>query len=156
MSNTMSNIACPPFKTKTETGEEISNESLKGSFFVIYFYPKDDTPGCTIEANEFQKLLPEFEKLNCKVFGISKDSEKSHKAFKEKYCLKFPLLMDTDGKICADFDVIKEKSMFGKKYMGISRDTFLINPEGEIVFSWQNVKADLHAQEVLDKLKVLS
>ena len=147
------NMNCPNFEAKDENGNLISLNSLKGTNFVLYFYPKDDTPGCTIEANDFNKLKPEFEGLNCKIFGVSKDDEKSHKAFKEKYCLNFPLLLDTEGKICEMFDVIKEKSMFGKKYMGISRDTFLINTKGEIIKIWRNVSAAGHAALVLKEIK---
>lgn len=144
---------CPSFEAKEEAGNVVSTANLKGANFVLYFYPKDDTPGCTIEANEFNKLKPEFEKLNCKLFGVSKDTAKSHLAFKEKYCLEFPLLLDEEGKLCEMFDVIKEKSMFGKKYMGISRDTFLIDSTGKVVKIWRNVSANGHAMEVLNELK---
>ena len=149
------NGKCPDFESVDENENVVSLEKLKGSNFILYFYPKDDTPGCTIEANDFNKLKPEFEKLNCQIFGVSKDSHKSHKAFKEKYCLEFPLIVDSEEKLCKTFDVIKEKSMFGKKYMGISRDTFLINKEGVVVSAWRNVSAAGHAKEVFEKLKNL-
>lgn len=145
----------PQFAVKDEEGKIVSSSALKGSNFVLYFYPKDDTPGCTIEANEFNGLKKEFEALNCKIFGVSKDSAKSHKAFKEKYCLNFPLLLDEEGELCKAFDVWKEKQMFGKKYMGISRDTFLINKDGILSFIWRNVRANSHADEVLKQLKKL-
>jgi thioredoxin-dependent peroxiredoxin len=146
---------CPNFIGKDENGEEISSSSLLGKNFVLYFYPKNDTPGCTIEANEFNNLLLEFEKLNCTVVGISKDSPKSHNKFKEKYCLKFPLITDESTEICNTFGVMKEKSMFGKKYLGISRDTFLVDKNGNIVKIWNNVTASGHANDVLTALKSL-
>ncbi len=149
------NTKCPSFTAKDEQGTEISLTSLKDKNFVLYFYPKDDTPGCTIEANDFNKLNPEFEKLNCLVIGVSKDEAKSHLKFKEKYCLNFPLIVDTEGTLCTQFDVLKEKSMFGKKYIGISRDTFLINSKGEIAKIWRNVSSNGHANEVLSTLKSL-
>lgn len=145
----------PSFNTHDEAGNVVTNITLNGSNFVLYFYPKDDTPGCTIEANDFNKLKQEFEKLECKIFGVSADSAKSHNKFKEKYCLNFPLLMDENKEICKNFDVIKEKSMFGKKYMGISRDTFLIGKDGKIIKIWRNVSATGHAQNVLNELKKL-
>lgn len=149
------NANCPEFEAIDENGNSISLKTLKGTNFVLYFYPKDDTPGCTIEANDFNKLKGEFEKLNCQIFGVSRDSGKSHKAFKEKYCLEFPLIVDGEEKLCKMFDVMQEKSMFGKKYMGVSRDTFLINKEGKIAFIWRNVSASGHAQDVLKKLESL-
>jgi peroxiredoxin Q/BCP len=152
---TSENEKCPNFKTKDEAGSEVSLASLEGKNFVLYFYPKDDTPGCTIEANDFNRLKADFEKQNCLVFGVSRDSTKSHLKFKEKYCLNFPLLMDEEGEICTKFDVLKEKSMFGKKYIGISRDTFLVDAKGNIAKVWRNVSANGHAEEVLQTLKSL-
>ncbi len=146
---------CPNFASKDEVGNEISPSLLKGQNFVLYFYPKDDTPGCTIEANDFNRLKAEFAKLNCLILGISKDDAKSHIKFKEKYCLEFPLLLDENESLCKIFDVLKEKSMFGKKYIGISRDTFLINSKGEIAKIWRNVSANGHAQDVLNIVKSL-
>ena len=145
----------PNFKGKDENGGEVSLSSLAGKNFILYFYPKDDTPGCTIEANEFNKLKTEFEAHNCFVFGISKDSAKSHIAFKEKYCLNFPLITDESTEICNAFEVLREKSMFGKKYMGVSRDTFLIDKNGIIVKVWRDVSANGHADEVLKMVKSL-
>ena len=147
--------AVPFFEGICDDGEKVSSLSLKGGFFVLYFYPKDDTPGCTIEANDFNNFKKQFEELNCKIIGVSKDSIKSHNKFKEKYCLNFPLISDEKMEICKIFNVLKEKSMFGKKYLGISRDTFLINKEGKIAFIWQNVSAAGHALKVLEKLKSL-
>lgn len=146
---------CPTFNVKDESRNNISSLDLRGINFVLYFYPKDDTPGCTIEANDFNKLKLEFEKLDCKIFGVSKDGVKSHKSFKEKYCLNFPLILDEDSKLCQTFNVMKEKSMFGKKYVGISRDTFLIDRGGRINFIWRNVSANGHANDVLTKLKLI-
>jgi peroxiredoxin Q/BCP len=146
----------PEFSTIDDKENAISSQGLKGSNYVLYFYPKDDTPGCTIEANEFNKLHKEFNQLNCKVFGISKDSSSSHTSFKEKYCLDLPLLLDTEGSICESFNVIKEKTNFGKKYMGISRTTFLVDKEGKLAAIWENVDAFGHAGAVLEKLKTIN
>ena len=152
---TLENTKCPNFKTTDEVGNEVSLASLQGKNFILYFYPKDDTPGCTIEANDFNRLKQDFEQANCLVFGISRDGAKSHIKFKEKYCLNFPLLLDEKGEICTSFDVLKEKSMFGKKYIGVSRDTFLVNSNGDIAKVWRNVSANGHAEEVLKTLKSL-
>ena len=145
----------PNFIASDEGGNEVSSSKLFGKNFVLYFYPKDDTPGCTVEANDFNKLKAEFEALNCFIFGISKDSAKSHIAFKDKYCLNFPLITDESTEICNMFGTLREKSMFGKKYMGVSRDTFLIDKNGIIVKVWREVSANGHADEVLKKVKSL-
>ena len=117
----------PTFTLPSDSGEEISLADLKGQNVVLYFYPKDDTPGCTIEAQDFTKKLQEFEALGAVVLGVSKDNVASHCKFIEKYDLKITLLADESQKNGRDYDVIKEKSMLGKKYMGIERSTFLIN-----------------------------
>ena len=143
--------SAPAFTLASDEGE-ISLSDLKGQNVVLYFYPKDDTPGCTIEAQYFTKKVKEFEKKNCVILGISKDSVKSHCNFIEKYKLGFNLLADVDGEVCKKYDVIKEKSMFGKKYMGIDRTTFLIDSFGKISQIWNNVKVNGHVEEVLAAL----
>jgi len=145
--------SAPAFNLTSDASEEISLADLKGKNVVLYFYPKDDTPGCTIEAQDFTKKLKEFEALDAVVLGISKDSVKSHCKFIEKYALKITLLADETQKTCLDYDVIKEKSMLGKKYMGIERSTFLINKIGKIVKIWRGVKVNGHVEEVIEALK---
>jgi len=143
----------PAFSLQSSDGEEISLADLKGKNVVLYFYPKDDTPGCTIEAQDFTKKLKDFEALDTVVLGVSKDSVKSHCKFVEKYALKVTLLADESQKTCQDYDVIKEKSMLGKKYMGIERSTFLINKIGKIAKIWRSVKVNGHVEEVIEALK---
>ena len=136
------------------TGEKILKSSdLKGKKVVLYFYPKDNTPGCTTESIEFQGLKDEFEKLNTKILGISRDSIKSHEKFKDKYDFSFDLISDENEEICKAFDVIKEKNMYGKKYLGIERSTFLIDEENILIAEWRKVKAKGHAQIVLDHIE---
>ena len=143
----------PTFTLPSDSGEEISLADLKGKNVVLYFYPKDDTPGCTIEAQDFSKKLKDFEALDTIVLGVSKDNIKSHCKFVEKYDLKVTLLADETQKTCKDYDVIKEKSMLGKKYMGIERSTFLINKIGKLSKIWRQVKVNGHVEEVLEALK---
>jgi peroxiredoxin Q/BCP len=144
--------AAPLFSAQSDEGVEISLTDLKGKNVVLYFYPKDDTPGCTIEAQDFTKKIKEFEKLDCVVLGVSKDNLQSHCKFIEKYNLAFNLLLDENAAICADYDVVKEKSMFGKKYLGIDRSTFLINKMGKIAKIWTSVKVNGHVEDVLSQL----
>ncbi len=143
--------AAPLFSLASDE-DEISLTDLKGKNVVLYFYPKDNTPGCTIEAQDFTKKIKEFEKLDCVVLGVSQDSIKSHCNFISKYDLAFNLLADTDGSVCEKYGVIKEKSMFGKKYFGIDRSTFLIDKMGKIVEIWNSVKVQGHVEEVLEAL----
>ena len=124
-----------------------------GKYVVLYFYPKDDTPGCTIETNEFNKLLPKFKKLECEVYGISKDSLKSHDKFKDKYKIKFDLLSDEDLKVIKKYKVWKKKKFMGREFMGVVRTTYLLDKKGQILKVWNNVKAKDHAIEVLETLK---
>jgi peroxiredoxin Q/BCP len=145
----------PLFALKTDEGNEIALEELRGKNVVLYFYPKDDTPGCTIEAQDFSKKIDEFEKLDTVVLGVSKDSAASHCKFVEKYNLAFNLLVDEDAELCQRYDVIKQKSMFGKKYMGIDRTTFLINKMGKVVKIWHSVKVNGHVEEVLEAIRGL-
>jgi peroxiredoxin Q/BCP len=128
----------------------VSLAKLKGKNVVLYFYPKDDTPGCTIEAKDFRDLMKDFEKNNTTIIGLSKDDVKSHDKFKEKFCLPFTLASDTDGSTCEAYGVWVEKSMYGKKYMGIERTTFLIDKQGKIAQIWGKVKVEGHAKEVLE------
>ena len=124
-----------------------------GKYVVLYFYPKDDTPGCTIETNDFNKLLSKFKKLNCEVYGISKDSLKSHDKFKEKYKIKFDLLADEDIKVLKKYKVWGKKKFMGREFMGIIRTTYLIDKKGRTLNVWNNVKVKDHAKEVLETLK---
>lgn len=119
---------------------------------VLYFYPKDSTPGCTIEAEEFNALLPQFLQLGYTVVGISRDSAKSHQKFINKLNLQFNLLCDVNETVCRQFDVIKEKNMYGKKVLGIERSTFILNHNGHIIHEWRKVRAAGHAQQVLNTL----
>jgi len=143
----------PLFSLTSDEGVEISLSELKGKYVVLYFYPKDDTPGCTIEAQDFSKKYDEFEKLEAVILGVSKDSVASHCKFIDKYKLSISLLADETGEVCKSYDVIKEKSMFGKKYFGIDRSTFLIDKMGKIIDSWSSVKVKGHVDEVLKNLE---
>lgn len=146
----------PLFALKSDEGLEVSLSELKGKNVVLYFYPKDDTPGCTIEAQDFTNRIKEFEKLDCVVLAVSKDGIDSHCRFVEKYDLAFNLLSDESGEVCEDYDVMKQKSMFGKKYFGIDRSTFLIDKMGKIVEIWRSVKVNGHVEEVLTSLAKLA
>lgn len=145
----------PLFELPSDEGAIIELAELKGQNVVLYFYPKDDTPGCTIEAQDFAKKIKEFEKFDCVVLGVSKDDIDSHCKFIEKYSLNFNLLADESGETCEKYGVIKEKSMFGKKYMGIERSTFLIDKLGKIAHIWRSVKVNGHVEEVLTALAKL-
>jgi peroxiredoxin Q/BCP len=144
----------PAFSLLSDNNEKISLKDLKGKTVVLYFYPKDMTPGCTTESCDFQSNLTKFNKKNVVILGVSKDSVKSHQKFKEKEGLKFPLLSDEDGKMCEAYGVWKEKSMYGKKYMGIERTTFVISPTGVIEKIYEKVKVDGHVAEVLNAIGV--
>ena len=133
-----------------------NNYSLKdsiGKYVVLYFYPKDDTPGCTIETNDFNKLFPKFKKLDCEIYGISKDSLKSHDKFKDKYKIKFDLLADEEIKVLKKYKVWGKKKFMGREFMGIIRTTFLLDKNGKIIKIWNNVKVKDHAKEVLETVK---
>lgn len=143
----------PDFKIRTDADEDFVLSSALGKKVVLYFYPKDNTPGCTTEACDFREFLEEFNGLNCLVLGVSKDSVASHKKFKEKYNLNFPLGSDENGEVCQKYGVWSEKSMFGKKYFGITRATFLIDEQGNIQHIWPKVKVSTHIQDILTILK---
>jgi len=143
------------FSLSSTQGESFSIADLRGKKVVLFFYPKDNTPGCTTEGIEFNKLLPAFKKAKVEIFGISRDSLKSHHNFKCKYEFKFDLLSDVDETVCKIFDVIKEKNMYGKKVLGIERSTFVIDENGILIAEFRKVKAPGHAQAVLDYVKQL-
>ena len=138
------------------TGEKtISLASLKGSNIVIYFYPKDSTPGCTQEGLDFSARYKKFQKLDTEILGVSRDSLKAHENFKSKQGFPFELLSESEEVLCQLFDVIKEKNMYGRKYMGIVRSTFLIDKKGVLRQEWRKVKVKEHAEEVLEAVKAL-
>jgi peroxiredoxin Q/BCP len=150
------NTKVKKFKVSATSELEINSIDLIGKNVVLYFYPKDNTPGCTQEGEDFRDLYKEFKKLKTEIYGISRDSLKSHEGFKTKYKYPFELISDPDEKLCNLFDVIKEKNMYGKKYMGIERSTFLINKEGKLSAEWRKVKVNGHAIEVLEEVKKIS
>ena len=147
------NFKVPNFKLPSSNNKTFEiNKSLK-QYLVIYFYPRDNTPGCTNEAKDFSKLYKEFKRLNCEIFGISKDNIESHKKFISKFKIPFQLLSDEKIIALKKYGAWGEKSMYGKKFMGIKRTTVLINPKGKIIKIWNNVKVKDHAKEVLSCLK---
>lgn len=150
------NTKVKKFKVSATSELEINSIDLIGKNIVLYFYPKDNTPGCTQEGEDFRDLYKEFKKLKTEIYGISRDSLKSHEGFKTKYKYPFELISDPDEKLCNLFDVIKEKNMYGKKYMGIERSTFLINKDGRLSAEWRKVKVNGHAIEVLEEVKKIS
>ena len=145
----------PDFCLPNQDSEEICLRDLQGSWVVLYFYPKDNTPGCTTEALDFTALKEEFEKEGAIILGVSPDSIKRHCNFIEKKGLTITLLSDEEKEIAQKYGVWQLKKMYGKEYMGIVRSTFLINPEGNIAYIWNKVKVKNHAKEVLEKLKEL-
>ena len=145
----------PDFTLPTDGGSSVTLSAFKGHPVVVYFYPKDDTSGCTQEACDFRDNLTAFKRLKVQVIGVSKDSVKKHDKFKEKYELNFPLASDEDGKVCDKYGVWVEKSMYGRKYMGIERATFLIGADGKIARIWRKVSVTDHVTDVLQVLKDL-
>ncbi len=145
----------PAFKAAATGDKTISLKDLAGSKVVIYFYPKDNTPGCTTEGMDFQAKLATFRRRKTVVLGVSRDSLKSHENFRAKRGFKFDLLSDADETLCTLFDVIKEKNMYGRKVMGIERSTFLIDEKGVLRREWRKVKVKGHVDEVLDAIKEL-
>ena len=142
----------PSFLGLIDESEHLSLEDFKGKYLVIYFYPKDKTSGCTVESQNFRDYMKKFKSKNCAVVGVSRDSIKSHKSFQEKESLNFPLISDPDEKMCNAYGVMKEKSMYGRKYMGIERSTFLIDPDGMIIKEWRGVKVPGHVENVYQAL----
>ncbi len=147
--------AAPEFTGAATSGLEITSVGLRGKPFVIYFYPKDNTPGCTTEAQQFRDLHGEFVAAGCPVLGVSRDSLKSHEGFRAKLGLPFELIADTDETLCQLFEVIKMKNMYGKQVRGIERSTFVVDAEGNLRREWRGVKVNNHAQEVLDFVRTL-
>ncbi len=146
---------CPIFKGDSTSNKTISNKDFLGKNLVIYFYPKDSTPGCTTEGQDFRDNYKTFKKLNTDILGVSRDSVKSHENFKQKQSFPFELLSDPEEIMCKAFDVMKLKSMYGKEYIGVDRSTFLISSEGKIIKEWRSVKVKGHVDEVLDEVKKL-
>ena len=149
------NTKAPSFQVSCTSKDNYSLKDSLGKYIVLYFYPKDDTPGCTLETNDFNKLISKFKKLGCDVYGVSKDSLKSHNKFKEKYKIKFDLLADEDLKVLKKYKVWGKKKFMGREFMGTIRSTYLIGKKGEIIKVWDNVKVKDHAKEVLETLSNL-
>jgi len=147
------NTKAPNFILPSTSKENYSLKDSLGKFVVIYFYPKDDTPGCTIETNDFNKLLSKFKKLDCEIYGISKDNLKSHDKFRDKYKVKFDLLADEEIKVLKKYKVWGKKKFMGREFLGVIRTTILIDKKGKILKIWDNVKVKDHAKEVLETLK---
>ena len=150
------NTKAPVLSTPSTSKKNYSLKDSFGKYVVLYFYPKDNTPGCTIETNDFNKLLTNFKKLDCEVYGISKDSLESHFKFKDKYKIKFDLLADENLKILKKFKVWGKKKFMGREFMGTIRSTYLIDKKGIIIKAWDNVKVKDHAKEVLETLKSIT
>ena len=150
------NTKAPVFELPSTNKKNYSLKDSIGKYVIIYFYPKDDTPGCTIETNDFNKLLSQFKKLECEVFGISKDNLKSHDKFRDKYKIKFDLLADEKINVLKKYKFWGKKKFMGREFMGIKRTTFLIDKKGKILKIWKNVKAKDHAIEVLNTLKAFT
>lgn len=134
---------------------QASFESYQGTWLVLYFYPKDSTPGCTREGQDFRDHYQDFKSLNTEIFGVSRDSLKAHENFKAKHAFPFELISDPNEALCAAFDVIKMKSMYGKQVRGIERSTFIIDPNGKVCYEWRKVRVPEHVSQVLETLKAL-
>jgi len=145
----------PAFSMPTDGGGEVTLKDLKGRPIILYFYPKDSTPGCTTEACDFRDLTPDFSKIDARIVGVSKDSVKRHDNFKAKHDLPFALASDEDGDVCERYGVWVEKNMYGRKFMGIERATFLIDARGVVRKIWRKVKVKGHAEDVLEAVKAL-
>ena len=156
MSESLIGKKCPKFKAKCTTNKTLSNDDFVGKNLVIYFYPKDSTPGCTTEGQEFKDKYKIFKKHNTDIIGVSRDSIKSHENFKLKQSFPFELLSDPDEKVCKAFNVMKLKSMYGREYIGVDRSTFIINEKGKVVREWRSVKVKGHVDEVLEAVKELT
>ena len=141
------------FKAASTGNKIVRLKDLRGKKVVIYFYPKDNTPGCTTEGQDFRDLHERFRRQNALIFGVSRDSIASHDRFREKHDFPFDLLSDPDESLCRQFDVIKEKSLYGRKFLGIERSTFLIGEDGKLKAEWRKVKVKGHAQQVLEAVK---
>ena len=144
--------SAPPFALVSDKNEQISLNDFKGKKVILYFYPKDNTPGCTQQACDFRDDLNQFAAHNANVIGISRDNPERHQKFKQKYTLSFPLLADINGDVCEIYGIINKKSMFGRTFLGIQRSTFLIDEQGIIRAIWRKVKVNGHIKQVLDEL----
>jgi thioredoxin-dependent peroxiredoxin len=142
----------PKLKGTTQDGSAIKLADYAGHPFVVYFYPKDMTPGCTLEAQTFRDFYPKFRKKHCEIIGVSRDSEASHAKFRDKHELPFPLVADTDEAWCRAFDVIGEKKLYGKAHVGVIRSTFLFGADGKLIEAWRNVRVPGHVEKVLERL----
>ena len=155
MTKTLLGKKCPSFEAECTSNMRLSNKDFIGKNLILYFYPKDSTPGCTSEGQDFRDRYKLFKNLNTEIIGISRESIKSHENFKLKQSFPFELLSDPEEKVCKAFDVMKLKSMYGREYIGIDRSTFLINKNGKVIKEWRSVKINGHVQEVLDAVKEL-
>ena len=144
------------FECAASGGETLSRDDFAGRYLVLYFYPKDHTPGCTTEGLDFTRLHEQFKSLNADIVGVSRDSVRTHDNFCAKQGFSFDLISDPDETLCRQFDVIKEKNMYGRKVMGIERSTFIIDGDGKLVAEWRKVRVPGHAEKVLEKLKELA
>jgi peroxiredoxin Q/BCP len=146
-----SSLVNPPvFSAPATGGKTVSSSGLKGTKYVIYFYPKDNTSGCTLEGETFRDYYKKFKQAGVEVFGVSRDSLNSHEKFKAKHGFPFDLISDENEELCKAFDVIQMKSLYGRKYLGIDRSTFFVNEDGAVVHQWRNVKVPGHVEKVLD------
>ena len=151
----MNNQTIPEFSLPSTGGKTVSLSDFRERILVVYFYPKDSTPGCTTEAQQFRDLYPAFEQVGAQIVGVSRDSLRSHENFKLKQNLPFDLLSDADEQLCTQFSVIKMKSMYGKQVRGIERSTFVIDGQGVLRREWRGIKVPGHAQDVLDFVTTL-
>ncbi|MDA1331968.1 MAG: peroxiredoxin [Proteobacteria bacterium] len=152
MTSTIVGLKIPDFSAAMTSDKTFNISDYRGKHIVIYFYPKDSTPGCTNESIQFNDMQHSFDKKNCLIFGVSRDSIKSHENFRSKYGFKFDLISDNNEEVCQMFGVIKIKNMYGKQVRGIERSTFLISPEGVLKKEWRKINIPGHAQEVLDSI----
>jgi thioredoxin-dependent peroxiredoxin len=155
-SQTELNKAVPDFSGAMTSGQTFALSDFKGKNLVLYFYPKDNTPGCTTESMTFRDLYPQFQQANTEIFGISRDSIRSHEGFKAKFEMPFELISDPDETICNLFNVMKTKNMYGKQARGIERSTFVIDASGNLVKEWRGVKVPSHVEEVLEFVRTLN
>jgi peroxiredoxin Q/BCP len=146
----------PNFKAECTSEKTYARDDFNGKNLVLYFYPKDSTPGCTTEGQEFRDSYKQFKKMNTEILGVSRESIKSHEKFKSNQSFPFELLSDPDEKVCKAFDVMKLKSMYGREYMGVDRSTFIIDSSGKIRKEWRGVKVKGHVQEVLEAVEELT
>lgn len=152
MSQVVVGQSLPPF-TAASTRGDISSDDLRGQYSILYFYPKDNTPGCTTQAQNFRDRHDEFAEAGCQIFGISRDTLKSHAGFTDKQALPYPLISDPDESLCELFGVMKLKNMYGKQVRGIERSTFLVDPQGVLVKEWRGLRVPGHVDEVLQTVR---